>query len=378
MFTVEFKNNDNYGEIEFPCDENYLFSKLNELRAEDMLNPQLTAVKIDVDELKFVEGKQTNVDELNFLAKYLESLIDREVDTFLAIVQAEHISTLKSAINAAFNQGNYTLIQNISNMEQIGKTHFMAVNQGMTEEEKTQTDFEKIGRDLMNSGKGIVTGKGVLFEHENAEQQEFYNGKTFPLYLYENCMYVADAEYEGKHEYLYLPAIPVAIHKALNRLGAKSPEECSITIYDESGKGTDWLETIVRIADEESIDTANRIAARINKMSAKTRFKLKAVMDFADRKDGESIIRLADNLGSFSFYPNVSDKEELGRAMIEENDEYFIHEDIADFFMFEQYAESIMSESDTQFTENGVVILNGKTLSEILEETQEHSMDLSL
>lgn len=378
MFTVEFKNNDNYGEIEFPCDENYLFSKLNELRAEDMLNPQLTAVKIDVDELKFVEGKQTNVDELNFLAKYLESLIDREVDTFLAIVQAEHISTLKSAINAAFNQGNYTLIQNISNMEQIGKTHFMAVNQGMTEEEKTQTDFEKIGRDLMNSGKGIVTGKGVLFEHENAEQQEFYNGKTFPLYLYENCMYVADAEYEGKHEYLYLPAIPVAIHKALNRLGAKSPEECSITIYDESGKGTDWLETIVRIADEESIDTANRIAARINKMSAKTRFKLKAVMDFADRKDGESIIRLADNLGSFSFYPNVSDKEELGRAMIEENEDYRIDLDLEDYFQYAQFAEDALQQYDSEFMESGVVILRGRTLSEVLEETQEHSMDLSL
>ena len=254
----------------------------------------------------------------------------------------------------------------------------MAVNQGMTEEEKTQTDFEKIGRDLMNSGKGIVTGKGVLFEHENAEQQEFYNGKTFPLYLYENCMYVADAEYEGKHEYLYLPAIPVAIHKALNRLGAKSPEECSITIYDESGKGTDWLETIVRIADEESIDTANRIAARINKMSAKTRFKLKAVMDFADRKDGESIIRLADNLGSFSFYPNVSDKEELGRAMIEENEDYRIDLDLEDYFQYAQFAEDALQQYDSEFMESGVVILRGRTLSEVLEETQEHSMDLSL
>ena len=55
------------------------------------------------------------------------------------------------------------------------------------------------------------------------------------------------------------------------------------------------------------------------------------------------------------------------------------HELTVDFeFATWDYAESIMSESDIQFTENGVVILNGKTLTEILEETQENSMDLSL
>ena len=68
----------------------------------------------------------------------------------------------------------------------------------------------------------------------------------------------------------------------------------------------------------------------------------------------------------------------MGRALIEENGEYYIHEDISDFFMYEQYAEHITEECDTQFTENGAVILAGRMLSEILDETQEKNLEMNL
>lgn len=55
--------------------------------------------------------------------------------------------------------------------------------------------------------------------------------------------------------------------------------------------------------------------------------KLEAVIDFADRYDSASIIKLEDNIDNFRYFDNVYDKEGLGRALIDENDDYYIDED---------------------------------------------------
>ena len=45
--------------------------------------------------------------------------------------------------------------------------------------------------------------------------------------------------------------------------------------------------------------------------------KLEAVIDFADRYDSASIIKLEDNIDNFRYFDNVYDKEGLGRALID-------------------------------------------------------------
>ena len=262
-------------------------------------------------------------------------------------------------------------------MEIIGRTHFKAVHIGWNPGEMENADLAKIGRELIHSGKGKVTEKGMLFEHEGAKFINEYDGHNFPEYLYDQCRVFAELKKEDRTEYLYLPTHELAIKKALKRLGATNSDECSIKLED---KGTDnlWFERIQDITATESIYAANDVLRAVEMAEENDELdKLEAVIDFADRHDSASIIKLENNIDNFRYFDNVYDKEGLGRALIDENDDYYIDEDIEEFFMFEQYAESVMNECDCKFCDSGAVLLEGLTLAEILgEDNQSEEMTM--
>lgn len=378
MFTVKFKYLDNEVKIDFPCDEAHLMAKLSVLGVGDTLNTRQYVIDTDCDYLRHFETDFVDMDELNFLAKRLDSFIKEEQDIFEALVEVKKAESVAELINYTYNIHNYTLIQDISSMEKIGEKHFKDVHLAWLPEEFEKADFAAIGKELMQSDTGKPTNKGLLFEHDGAVYVKEYNGQNFPEYSSDDCNVIAELSYDGKSEYVYLPAYPLSIDKALKRLGAESADLCEVYLDDVEIGYKAWLEKLIKIAETEDIYAVNKVAGIIHKMTGDEMDKLDAVIEFAGKTDSEAIARLASDLDEFKFYEGVFNEEDLGRALIEENDEYSIHEDIADFFMFEQYAESIMSESDTQFTESGVVILSGKTLSEILDETQENSMEMNL
>ena len=51
-------------------------------------------------------------------------------------------------------------------------------------DEMTSTDFAKIGKELMASGKGITTPYGVLFVNEDIPFEPMYDGRHFPAFDY--------------------------------------------------------------------------------------------------------------------------------------------------------------------------------------------------
>ena len=280
-------------------------------------------------------------------------------------------------INITYNIYNYTLVQDMSSMESIGRTHFKAVHIGWNPGEMENADLAKIGRELIHSGKGKVTEKGMLFEHEGAKFINEYDGHNFPEYLYDQCRVFAELKKEDRTEYLYLPTHELTIKKALKRLGATNSDECSIKLED---KETDnlWFEIVQDITATESIYAANNVLRAVEMAEENDELdKLEAVIDFAARHDSASIIKLENNIDNFRYFDNVYDKEGLGRALIDENDDYYIDEDIEEFFMFEQYAESVMNECDCKFCDSGAVLLEGLTLAEILgEDNQSEEMTM--
>lgn len=128
-----------------------------------------------------------------------------------------------------------------------------------------------------------------------------------------------------------MPTHELAIKKALKRLGATNSDECSIKLED---KETDnlWFERVQDITVTENLYAANNVLRAVEREEKNNELdKLEAVIDFADRYDSASIIKLEDNIDSFRYFDNVYDKEELGRALIDENDDYYIDEDIEEF-----------------------------------------------
>lgn len=124
------------------------------------------------ESLKYMEGHEWNIDEINFLAKRMESFDKREKRQFDAIASQLKPSTGQDLINQTFNLSRYTLISDFSSLTEIGKTHIINRKQAMSFDEMASTDFAKIGKDLIESGKGIPLGDEMLLNTFTAIAQE--------------------------------------------------------------------------------------------------------------------------------------------------------------------------------------------------------------
>ncbi len=83
MITATVRYNDNYADIEFPCSDSYLCSKLMELHVDDP--DQITLFlfnMIEPEELSCLKDRFVNLDELNYLAKRMNSFFGDEETRF--------------------------------------------------------------------------------------------------------------------------------------------------------------------------------------------------------------------------------------------------------------------------------------------------------
>ena len=194
------------------------------------------------ESLKYMEGHEWNIDEINFLAKRMESFDKREKRQFDAIASKLKPSTGQDLINQTFNLSRYTLISDFSSLTEIGKTHVINRKQAMSFGEMASTDFAKIGKDLIESGKGIPTAYGVMFINEDIPMDIVYDGKHFPEYDYKGSLATVAVTCKGETEYLYLPSSIQDINHALTKLPAKTWEECEYTLESSNFPAEDWSE----------------------------------------------------------------------------------------------------------------------------------------
>ena len=114
MITVRVKYNDTNANIEFTCDESYLYAKLSELHVpdEEKSTPKLFVEEVmDFDELKCLEENFIDLDELNYFAKRLDSFDSKGVMKFKSAISLGWLTTTPDLINLTFNEHYYTLIQ---------------------------------------------------------------------------------------------------------------------------------------------------------------------------------------------------------------------------------------------------------------------------
>lgn len=240
MIKVKVKYVNNNTEIEFHIDERNLLSQLQTLFKNE-IEKQLVASKrikclinevIEPKDLSAIKDSVVNLDELNYLAKRMDSFVDKELQQFYAAANYFGMNKMKELINLTFNLQHYTLIQDFSSKENIGKTHLMNKLGGMSEEEMEKTDFASVGRELINSGTGKITEYGLLFENIDVPLEEVYDGQVFPLYVYKDCVAIVGIKFKEKTEYAYLPCDDIEFDNAVKRLGAYTLDQCEIGLAE--------------------------------------------------------------------------------------------------------------------------------------------------
>lgn len=330
--------------------------------------------------LKRLEGQPVNVDELDYLAKRLDSFTAGcEDDQFQAMAEKLDLTDIKDFINLTFCCQQATVITDFSNLEQIGKDHYMNLNGGCASTEDLENlDGEETARLLIDSGTGVVTPYGVVYDN-GMELEPLYRGGPFPPYLYDTYPLALEAtplsepEDTENRTFLGLPMTEKQLEHALARGGIGSVEQMQFKV------DTVLLQELGCIPnmEQESLTDLNEMCRTVMPLVHTDLLKLSAAISFAKPQSAIQVKHLAENLELFEFIPKVKTPEEYGRYMIRESGHFDYDDNLEGFYDFAGYAKQRMSQEQGQFVESGYISYQGTlSLDELMADSQEQGFQM--
>ncbi|MGM9601571.1 MAG: antirestriction protein ArdA [Faecousia sp.] len=394
MFSVVIRNKDHpeYGEatIPFPVKtENYdeIMGMMEQLEIGNAVASDCYIESIDswYTSLKCLEGKTVNFDELDYLAKRIESYNEYEAAQFQSVVALRKAENLPELINLTFSSQQATVITNFSNLKEVGQDHIMTRNGGMmSREEAESTDFERVARELIGSGKGVVTPYGVVYDNDMKMDRLYTKGSPFPSYYYEPSTLVVEMtsarkpyrpDNESDKTWLFLPMSTKQLEHAMMRAGLVSFDDMRLRFVESNMPES--VDTVINF-EHEGILELNEMSKVIKALPDADRAKLDAVALFVQPQYAFQIKLLAENLDQFEFIPGVKNAEEYGRYMIQESGHFEYDPNLENFYDYARYAEQRMREQSGEFTLNGYVSYHGTmSIDElIMEDPASQSMKM--
>ena len=322
--------------------------------------------------LKRLEMLTVNLDELDYLARRLASFDVGEAAQFQAMAHKLELFELKDLINLTFCCQQATVITDFTNLEAIGRDHYMNLHGGCAStQELEDLDGAETARLLIDSGAGEVTPYGVVYDN-GMKLEQYYDGQHFPAYLYEPCMLMIGLTFRLEPEdtknitWLYLPAAKGQLERAMVRSGITDPADMRFRFSesmfpDEVDAALDFR--------YENIYELNDLALAVSKLSVEAQKKLGAVVEMAEPEYASQICRLAENLDQFEFAPGAHTPAEYGRFMIQESGHFEYDENLEGFYDYEKFGLQRMEQESGMFTDRGYVSYHGTmSLEELMME----------
>ena len=355
---------------------------LEALEIGDAVKADCKVEKIDsfYSVLKRTEMLTVNMEELNYLAKRLESFDTGEAAQFQAMAHKLELFELKDLINLTFCCQQATVITDFSDLAAIGRDHYMNLHGGSASvDELNALDGKKTARQLIESGSGTVTPYGVVYDN-GMKLEQVYDGRFFPCYYYEpNAITVAvtsKAEPEDTEHitWLFLPMVQEEIDRALLRGGITDPSEIRLSLEDS------WLpHEVLDLLDMDHVDISelNALVQALDEFSDMSIRKYAAAAVMARPHTTEQAKHLAENLDLFDFAPSASTPEEYGKYMIQKSGRFDYDENLDAFYDYEKYGTERMNAEDGMFTDRGYIAYKGYiSMEEVMNGSQSSHMVL--
>ena len=374
--------NGNSADIDFPVSDDMLNVILeNSEMPTDTTLPFLVEDIHYPIELSALNARNVNLDELNFLARRLDSFTEEEIEQFFAATEHENAQSLKDMINLTYNLDKFTLIKNVGDMTKVGRDYTLNTEGCVPADSRYDAKYAEIGRKLLASGRGVFTERGLLFV-EDKPIEEVYDGKTFPGFAYQSFIVNVDVEYKGRYESLFLPESQLAIDKAVRRLGAESIDDCDLSSEYGNPNFSRFSVRFEEILDNEGIDALNELAYELNTYDIDTE-KLDAAMEMTDVKSSKNIITLINHLDEFEWLNDISygDYEGVGRFFVESDyyDEYEISDELCDYFDFAEFGAHMADEKSGQFVNGGFIFCDVEDgLDSIMDKLEDESSSMTM
>ena len=239
-----------YGEvtIPFPIGENEYGRCLELLGKMEIGNPIerdcfIREIQHGPSILQQLVGCNMTVDELDYLAKRLDSFDDRETAKFQGAAVSCGCHGIVELINLTFSCQQVTIITDFSDLEEIGQNHYMDLNGGTARAEELENlDGYETALLLIEGGGGTITPYGVVYDN-GMKLSQLYDGRHFPEYFYESCLasvILSLPDHPMEQETLYFPCAESKIARTLRRLGAERPEQCVDAGHFRNQRGGPW------------------------------------------------------------------------------------------------------------------------------------------
>ena len=352
------------------------------LEIGDAVKADCKVTKIDsfYTVLKRTEMLTVNVEELNYLAKRLDSFDTGEAAQFQAMAHKLELFELKDLINLTFCCQQATVITDFSDLAAVGRDHYMNLHGGCAKtEELDALDGEETARRLIENGGGTITPYGVVYDN-GMKLEQIYDGRFFPCYYYEpNAITVAvtsktEPEDTEHITWLFLPMVQEEIDRALLRGGITDPSEIRLSLEDS------WLpHEVLDLLDMDhvAISELNALVQALDEFSDMSIRKYAAAAVMARPHTTEQAKHLAENLDLFDFAPSASTPEEYGKYMIQQSGHFDYDENLDAFYDYEKYGTERMNAEDGMFTDRGYIAYKGYySMEEVMNGGQSSHMEM--
>ena len=380
-------NHPEYGvaTIPFPIPHDqytYCMELLKALEIGDALKADCKVVAVDsfFSVLKRTEMLTVNVEELNYLAKRLDSFDTGEAAQFQAMAHKLELFELKYLINLTFCCQQATVITDFSDLAAIGRDHYMNLHGGCASvDELNELDGKGAARQLIESGSGTITPYGVVYDN-GMRLEQIYDGRFFPCYYYEpNAITVAvtsKAEPEDTEHitWLFLPMVQEEIDRALLRGGITDPADARLRLEDSQLPNE--VDVLLDM-EYETLSDLSELAEATDGLSNADMKKLGAVVMLAKPENAAQIKNLAENLDLFDFAPGAHSPAEYGKYMIQQSGHFDYDENLDAFYDYEKYGTERMNKEDGMFTDRGYIAYKGYySMEEVMNGGQSSHMEM--
>ena len=330
--------------------------------------------------LKRTEMLTVNVEELNYLAKRLDSFDTGEAAQFQAMAHKLELFELKDLINLTFCCQQATVITDFSDISAVGRNHYMNLHGGSARVDELEAlDGVETARQLIENGNGAVTPYGVVYDN-GMKLEPVYDGRFFLCYYYKpNAITVAvtsKAEPEDTEHitWLFLPMTQEEIDRALQRAGITDPADIRLRLEDT--QLPDEADMLLDM-EQESLADLNALAQATDALSSDDMEKLGAVVMLAKPQNAEQIKNLAENLDLFDFALGAHTPVEYGKYMIQQSGHFDYDENLDAFYDYEKYGLQRMGEEDGMFTDRGYIAYKGYySMEEVMNGSQSNRMEM--
>lgn len=352
-------------DLHFPMEDDAMMRELELINVGNSITPDCRVLAVSKDSgaglcalpvLQCLRHTDINVDELNYLARRLDSFTQIESDKFQAAASLHGYSSIKDLINLTFNLDNYSVITNFPDLSKLGRTLYMDQHGGIgtSAENEPFIDYEAVACGFIHNQKGTVTPYGVVYEH-GMKLEEVYDGRLFPDYDYTNAWEMqmavtnrndpsADVAANRGVCWLYLPVPNCWIEKTLLRLGAGTLADLALDCVDSQ---------LTLPFETDNLRTLNELCWITTYLDIRGHDRFDAAIELAEPKTLEQALNLAKGLELFSYIPDVKTPEEYGRYMIRESGHFEFDEgldaQLEDFYDFQRYGEQRIQQERGKF-----------------------------